>query len=94
LVDPPIPIENLEKFYTELSTIDEYYPGIFAIGYRRHDPVGTMIRWHAAKHIGSDRKIPVIDFVSCRFCSNGKCVELRNGKLGGLEFCGGNTFAF
>lgn len=93
-VGKPAPIENLEKFYDELSNIDDFFPQVAAIGMRRNDPNGTKIRWHTAKHRGSDGKIPVIDFVSCKFCSNGKCVELRNGKFGGLEFCGGNTFAF
>ena len=93
-VGKPAPIENLKEFYAELSNIDEFFPEGVAIGMRRNDPSGTMIRWHTAKHTGSDGKIPVINFVSCRFYSNGKCVELRSGKLGGLGFCSGNTFAF
>lgn len=93
-VGKPAPIDNVKDFYAELSKIDEFFPEVAAIGMRRNDPNGTMIRWHAAKHMDGDGKIPVINFISCRFCSGGKCVELRNGKLGGLEFCGGNTFAF
>ena len=92
--EKPAPIENLEEFYTKLSNIDKFFPDVTAIGMKRNDPNGTKIRWHTAKHMGSDGKIPVINFISCRFYSNGKCVELRNGKLGGLEFCGGNTFKF
>jgi len=80
-VGKPEPIENLKEFYTDLSRID-LFPEVAAIGMRRNDPVGTMIRWHAAKHVGCDGKIPVINFISCRFYSGGKCVELRNGKLG------------
>lgn len=93
-VGKPEPIANLRQFYAELSRINEFPPNVAAIGMRRNDPNGTMIRWHASNHLGRDGKIPVINFVSCRFFSNGKCVELRNGKLGGLGFCGGNTFAF
>jgi len=93
-VGQPVPIESLEEFYMELSKIKEFMPEIAAIGYRRNDPVGTAVRWHVAHHIGEDGKIPLLDFISCRLFHAGKCIELRNGKLGGLEFCGGNTFSF
>lgn len=94
-VGQPVPIDNLEEFYEELSRIPESdQERIAAIAFRRRDPVGTFIRWHISRHIGTDNKIPFLDFCSCRFYHLGKCVELKNGFLGGLEFCGGNTFAF
>lgn len=89
----PEPIADLNSFYKELSNIEDIMQ-VAAIGMRRNDANGTFVRWHSAKHMGSDGKIPIINFVSCRLCKNGRCVELRNGKFGGLEFCGGNTFAF
>lgn len=69
-------------------------PEVAAIGYRRNDPVGTMMRWHAARHMEDDGRVPFLNFVACRLHHTGKCIELRKGKLEGLEFCGGNTFSF
>jgi hypothetical protein len=92
-IDKPVPIENLTELYDELSEIDNILD-LFPICMRRNDANGTMIRWHAAKHLHSDGRIPVIDFISCRFFSNGRCVEMRNGKLGSLTFCGGNSYQF
>jgi hypothetical protein len=64
------------------------------IGYRRSDPVGTAVRWHAARHLGADGRVPLLDFEQCRLYASGLCVEMRDGKMGGLTFCGGNTFSF
>ncbi|MEW5735722.1 MAG: hypothetical protein AB1921_12760 [Thermodesulfobacteriota bacterium] len=97
-VDPPAPIDNLEEFYDKLSKIEDFLPEIAAIGQRRNDPVGTAIRWHAARYIDSDGKIAFLDFISCRLYNKKKCVEFRNGKLNSeswkLEFCAGNSFNF
>ena len=93
-VGQPVPIENLKEFYIELSQIKDFMPEVAAIGYRRNDPVGTAVRWHVARHMGEDGRIPLLDFISCRFFHAKQCNELRNGRLGGLEFCGGNTFSF
>jgi hypothetical protein len=83
---------NFFTIYIELSKIKELMPEIAAIGYRRNDPVGNAVRWHVAHHIAEDGKIPLLDFIFCRLFHAGKCIEFRNGRLGRLEFCGGNTF--
>jgi len=97
-VGQPAPIDNLEGFYDELSKITEFMPEIAAIGMRRNDAAGTGVRWHIARHIGDDGKIPFLDFISCRLYNGGKCVEFRDGKLStegfNLGFCAGNTFRF
>jgi len=97
-VGQPAPIENLEEFYSELSKISEFMPEIEAIGYRRNDKVGTAVRWHLARHIGDDGRIPFLNFISCRLYHNGKCVEFREGRFRtegfNLEFCAGNTYSF
>jgi hypothetical protein len=93
-VPPPLPIVDLPQFYRNLSAIRDFMPEIAAIGMTRNDPVGTMIRWHTARHVGGDGRVPVMDFVSCSLFHSGRHVQLRNGHLEGLHFCGGNTFAF
>jgi len=93
-VGPPEPIDDLNEFYRNLSKFKKWWPDVAAIGHRRHDPTGTMIRWHASRHFGEDQKVPFIDFVSCRFWSNSECIELRDGIMGNLEFFSGNNFSF
>jgi hypothetical protein len=93
IVDPPEPIADLDAFYAELSRVATFMD-LIPICYRRCDPVGTTVRWHAARQRGSDGRFPVLNFVSCRLWNGGRLLEMRNGRMDILQFCGGNTFNF
>jgi hypothetical protein len=91
---PPTPIQDLDAFYAELSRITDLMH-IASIGQQRRDIVGTLIRWQAARMMGSDGCVPVLDFIRCSFYDGqGRSLVLKNGRLGALEFCAGNTFRF
>ena len=65
-----------------------------SIGQDRNDMNGTFVRWYVARSMASDGKIPVLDFVRCKLHASGTTLELGAGSMGGLRFCGGETFAF
>ncbi len=92
-VSPPEPIVDPQRFYDELAQLTDFMD-VAAIGRQRSDPVGTFVRWHAARHRSRDGRIPVLDFVSCRLQHAGQIIEMRDGRMENLQFCAGNRFAF
>lgn len=90
---PPEPVANPDAFYRELASITDQME-VAAIGFRRRDAGGTFVRWHVARHLESDGRIPMIDFISCKFRSGGTSIEMRNGRMEQFYFCSANRFSF
>jgi len=97
-IGQPDLILDIEEFYNKLALETEIMPNVAAIGMERHDAAGTIIRWHIARNIGEDNKIPVMELVNCRLFNKGRLVEFRDGHIisnnMNLYFCAGNTFSF
>lgn len=74
------------SFYALLSQV-ESQDELAELALRRNDPTGTFVRWHAARNLGSDSRIPFLDVVSGRFFGrNRKEVIMRDGRLHGVTF--------
>jgi hypothetical protein len=91
-VSSPEPIRSIDTFYQELSRIDDV-SAVARIGMHRSDPVGTFVRWHAARHLDGDGMIPLLDLISCRLRHNARVAEMRSGRHEQMHFCAGNRFS-
>lgn len=87
---------DLDSLYEKLEKIDNIND-LIPICYQEGDPTTTIIRWYAVKHIGSDGKIPFINFEKCNLHYKGKNIRIEKGKLvcaGGVNanYCAFNRF--
>jgi hypothetical protein len=88
---------DLVSLYAKLDKIDNI-KDIFPICFQEKDPTTTMIRWHAIKHIGSDGKIPFINFEKCNLHYKDKTISMEKGKIvvdGGMNatYCSFNRMS-
>lgn len=87
---------DLEALYQKLRQIDNM-DALIPICFQERDPNTTMIRWHAIRHMGSDGKIPFINFEKCNLFYKDKNIHMEKGKVicGGLRatFCGFNRIS-
>lgn len=93
IMRPPEPIADVGALYDHLASLTEW-PDAACFALQQRDPVGTLLRWHVAKHRGTDGKAPLLDFVSCRLASGGRTVEMRNGRMESTTFCMANSWSF
>lgn len=97
----PEPIPDLSQFYDQLRRITDVKQAL-PVGFQRNDIPGTLVRWHAARHLEDDGKIPLFNCINGRFYEDSCRVEFRNGRLfvkypeGELKtsFCFGHQLSF